>query len=185
LIKAAKWKKLKDLKVFWNFLDKNLNEDEKVKILLMESKYLITALHYSTWNEDPNSFLFMKEIYEKFFTQEKIREIFKKIHKDYLSFVYFVIYDASPETLHEVSKYLEKLFKNEKIELRKILSHRDWNGDSIFSWFKDRKEFEEKLKIFIELFRKTFDENQDEQFKAFLDEIEYRFRKIGHIIFKL
>jgi hypothetical protein len=58
---------------------------------------------------------------------------------------------------------LEKLFKNEKIELRKILSHRDSDGDSIFSWLKDKKDFEEKLKIFIELFRKTFDENQDDE----------------------
>jgi hypothetical protein len=170
LMFAAKFKKLKDLKLFWNFLDNNLNEEEKGKILLFESKFLLmktksslTALQHSTWNKDPNSFLFMKEIYEKFFTQEKIREIFKKIDKDYFSFVEFVIYLASPETAHEFSKYLENLFRNKKIELRNILSHRNKFGNSIFSSHSDIKEFEEKLKIFIELFRKTFDENQDDE----------------------
>jgi ankyrin repeat protein len=165
LVFAARFRKLKDLKVFWNFLDENLNEEEKVKILLMEQKSSRTALHYSTWNDDPNSFLFMKEICEKFFTQEKIREIFKKTHKDFVSFIYRMIEYASPETAHEVSKYLENLFENEKIELRKILSHRDSDGNSIFSWFKDKKYFEKKLKIFVELLRKTFDENQDEKFE--------------------
>jgi sulfatase maturation enzyme AslB (radical SAM superfamily) len=141
----------------------------------MESKSSKTALHYSTWNKDPNSFLFMKEIYEKFFTQEKIREILMKTHKDFLSFVYKVINDANLETALEVSKYLEKLFESEKIELRKILSHQDEYGNSIFSWFKDKKEFKEKLKIFIELLRKTFDEIQEE-FEEFLEDVEMKIK---------
>jgi hypothetical protein len=138
LMFAARFRKLKDLKVFWNFFDKNLNEEEKVEILLVEQKASLTALHYSTFNKDPNSFLFMKEIYEKFFTQEKIQEIFKKNLKDFFSFLIEVIYYASPETALEVSKYLDNLFENDK----------------------------------------TFDENQEEQneFKAFLDEIEFKDR---------
>jgi sulfatase maturation enzyme AslB (radical SAM superfamily) len=139
----------------------------------MEQKGLWTAFHYSTWNKDPNSFLFMKEIYEKFFSQEKILEILRKNHKDFVPFIYNVIYYASFETALEVSKYLENLFENEKIELRKILSHRDSVGDSIYSWFKDKKKFEENLKIFIELLRKTFDENQEE-FEKFLNQVEMR-----------
>jgi hypothetical protein len=166
LMKAASGRKLKDLKVFWNFLDVNLNEEGKIKILLMEQNDSLTALQFSTWNKNPNSFLFMKEIYEKFFTQEKIREIFKKIHKEYTdhydSFVYYVIRYASLETALEVSKYLKNLFEIEKIELIKILSHRDGFGDTVFSLLKDKKEFEEKLKIFIELLRIFFDENQDD-----------------------
>jgi hypothetical protein len=173
LLLAASFRKLKDLKVFWNFLDENLNEGEKVEILVMEQKDSETALHYATWNGDPNSFLFMKEIYQKFFTQQKIREIFKKIHKDSLPFVNGVIEYASPETALEVSKYLEKLFKNEKIELRKILSHRKEDGNSIFSYLKDKKEFEEKLKVFIELLRKTFDEDQ-EGFEEFYRNLEIK-----------
>jgi hypothetical protein len=169
----AAWKrKLKDLKVFWNFLDKNLNEDEERKILLAEQFFSWTALHLSTWNKDPNSFLFMKELYENFFTQEEIREIFMKTHKDYLSFIKNVIEFANPETAFEVSKYLENLFKNEKIKLRKLLSHRNSDGNSIFIWFKNKKEFQEKIKIFIELLRKTFKKYQEEEFKKILRALE-------------
>jgi hypothetical protein len=163
LMRMAGSKKFEELKVFWNFLNKNLNENEKIKILMLEELASRTALQFSMFNKDPKSFVFMKEIFEKFYTQEEIREIFMKTHKGKLPFIYHVIKDASPETALEVSKYLKNLFKNEKIELRKILNHRDSNGDSIFSWFKDKKEFEEKLKIFIELLRKTFEENQEEE----------------------
>jgi hypothetical protein len=121
LMMAARLRKLKNLKVFWNFLDENLNEDEKRKILLVEQKGSLTALHFSTLNKDPNSFLFIKEIYEKFFTKEEIREIFMKTHKDFVPFIDVVIEYASPETALEVSKYLENLFENQKIELRKRL----------------------------------------------------------------
>jgi hypothetical protein len=181
LMFAARFKKLKDLKVFWNFLDKNLNEEEKRKILLAEQFFSWTALQLSTVHKDSESFLFMKEIYENFFTQKEIREIFMKTHKDYLSFVDNVIEYASPETALEVSKYLEKLFENEKIELRKILSHRDWRGDSIFSWLKDKKEFKEKLKIFVELLRKTFDENQERKFRDALKILELNLKAFGCI----
>jgi hypothetical protein len=175
LMWAASLRKLKELKVFWDFVDENLNEDEKLKILLMETRFLTTALQSSTWNKDPNSFLFIKEIYEKFFSQEKIREIFKKTHKNYFPFVYYVIYYASPETALEVSKYLENLFKNEKIELRKILSQRHLDGDSILSYLKDKKQCEEKLKIFIELLRKTFLSNQEKEFEDCLKALHLRF----------
>jgi hypothetical protein len=158
-------KKFKDLKVFWNFLDENLNETEKKEILLAEQKGLITALQYSTFNQDRNSFLFIKEIYEKFFTSEKVREIFKKTSDYFISFLHNTIIEASTQTALEVSKYLENLFKNEKIELRKILSHRNVYGDSIFSELKDKNEFEGKFKIFIQLLRKTFDENENEEFE--------------------
>jgi hypothetical protein len=83
-----------------------------------------------------------------------------------------MISEASLETVLEVSKYLENLFKDKKLELRKILSSRNINGDSIFSFFKDRIDFEGKLNIFTELLRKTFEENQEQEFRNFLHELE-------------
>jgi hypothetical protein len=165
-------RKLKVLKVFWNFLDENLNETEKRELLLIEQKGLLTAFQHSTWNKDPKSFLFIKELYEKFFTLEKCQEILKKTTDVFHSFLYGVIKDASPETALEVSKYLESLFQNEKIELRKLLSHQDINKYSIFSVFNYQKEFEEKVKLFIELLRKTFDSNENEKFEKNLKNLQ-------------
>jgi hypothetical protein len=165
LMVAAKWRKLKDLIFFWNFLDKNLNEDEKVKILLVEQKASSTALQYSTENEDPNSFLFMKEIYEKFFTQEKIQEIFLKNKRGDFSFVQNVINFASYENALKVSKYLENLFENEKIKLRTLITHKSECGISIFSFFKNKKNLVEKVKIFVKLLRNTFNDNNEKNYE--------------------
>lgn len=113
----------------------------------------------------------MKEIYEKFLTQEEIRKILMKNHESKLPFIANVIKDSSPETFFEVSKYLENLFENEKVELRKILSHRSSKGNSIFSWYKDKKEFEEKIKIFVEVLRKTFNEGEEKEFQSYFNKI--------------
>jgi hypothetical protein len=94
-----------------------------------------------------------------------------KLDPQLLPFISDIISYASPETALEVSKYLENLFKNEKLELRKILSHRA-SGVSIFHFHKDKTEDEEKLKVFTELLGKTFEENQEQEFRNFLDELE-------------
>jgi predicted aspartyl protease len=172
LLMLAAWKmKLENLKVFWNLIEKNLNEEERKKLLLVEEEGWWTALQFSTQNKDPNSFLFMKKIYEKFFTQEEIRSILLKHNPQYAPFISNIISYASPETALEVSKYLENVFKNEKLELRKILSHQS-GGASIFSFHKDKTEDEEKFKVFTELLRKTFEENQEQEFRNFLYELE-------------
>jgi hypothetical protein len=175
MLTSAK-RSLNESKFLWNFIAENFNEDEKRNILLLEQKRFETALQFSTFNQDPNSFLFMKEIYEKLFTEEKIREIFLKLHEDHISFIFHLINDASHETAREVSKYLKNLFENEKLELRKILSHRDKNGDSIFSYFKEKKIFVEILKIFIELFAKTFDESDEIDESVSLELLSYHLK---------
>jgi hypothetical protein len=172
LMLVSRFKKLKYVNLFWNFLNKTLDEDEIIKLLLIEQKGSFTALHYSTLNYDPKSFLFMKEIYEKYLSQEKIQNIFMKIHKDYPSFLFEVIQHASLETIREVSKYFEKLFESKKVELRKILSFRNYLGNTFFYWFKNRSGSSEKLLVFTELLRKTFDENQGEEFEEHLKNLE-------------
>jgi hypothetical protein len=167
-IKAAEEGNFKFLKAFWNFIDKNLEENEKNEILTKEDNHLNTALHYSTRNQDPKSFLCMKKIYEIFFTKAEIRKALSRIHNYRLSFIDDVILFASLETALEVSKYLENLFENEKIELRKILSHREWNGSTIFLAYKNQNEYKEKLSIFTKLLRKTFGKNQEKEFEKYL-----------------
>jgi hypothetical protein len=172
----AAWKmKLENLKVFWNFIEKYLNEGEIRKLLLTEYSDWWTALQLSTLNKDTNSFLFIKEIYEKFFTQAEIREILFKYNNRYFSFISNLITDASPKTALEVSKFLEILYKNQKLELRKLLSHKAFGGNSIFKEFKDKKEYENNLKFFTELLRKTFEEDQEEEFKNLIRELTQSF----------
>jgi hypothetical protein len=167
------------LNYFWNFLDEHLIEDKKREILLMESTVLITALQFSACNQDPNSFLFIKEIYNKSFTRGEIREILMKTHESNLPFIFRVIQYASIETAFEVSKYLENLFQNKKIELRIFLRHRNKDGHTIFNWFKEQNEFEEKLKVFIELLRKTFNENEGEKYKQCFEKLMRRLNVFG------
>jgi hypothetical protein len=162
---AAKFQKLKDFKLFWNFLDENLNEDEKVKILLVEQKASLTAFHFSTQNNDLGLFLFIKEIYEKFLTPEKIREIFLKNKRGEFSFLHNVINFASYKTALEVSKYLENLFESEKINLRKLITHKSHCGISIFSFSKNKKKLVEKVKIFVKLLRNTFNESNEKNYE--------------------
>jgi hypothetical protein len=158
---AAQQSKLKVLKVFWNFLNETFDENEIKNILMKEDKYTKITLQYSMYNKDPESFLFIKKIYEQKISPDEIRKILKKKIK---VFINAIIY-ASSETLFEISKYLENLFKDDKIELRKILSQKDFDEKTIFSKFYSDEVYAEKLKIFTELLRKTFDENQEKEFK--------------------
>jgi hypothetical protein len=178
LMLAAQWKKkLKDFKIFWHFLDENFEDEEKRGILLTKSKYSWTAFQYAAQSKDPNIFLFMKDIYERLISQDEIRGFLMNIDKDYSSYIKVVIYSASLETVHEVSNYLLKLFANRTVELTNILTHRDWNGDSVFSWFKYREEdenFDDKLKIFIKLLKTTYGDSQKQSFGAFLNELSTR-----------
>jgi hypothetical protein len=83
LMKALSHKKLKSLKVFWNFIDRNLNDDEKRKFLLMENDWdSYTALQLSPLWNDPDRFLFITEVYEKSFTPAEIQKIFMKIKRN-------------------------------------------------------------------------------------------------------
>jgi hypothetical protein len=69
---------------------------------------------------------------------------------------------------------LKNLFKNEKIELRKILSFRDDRGDTIFSEFKNNRYASETLEIFVKLFRETFGENEEEEFQKEIEALQIK-----------
>jgi hypothetical protein len=172
LILASRNETLRFLKAFWNFHNKILEKNEMKAVLIQEDKFFFTALQYSTQNKNAKSFLFVKEIYEHFFTPTEIQKILSfSLDKKKISFLINVIDFASVETALEVSKYLENLFINEKLELRKVLSYRDRNRDTIFNLFQNDKKYAEKLKIFTELLRKTFEENQEKEFTETLRNI--------------
>jgi hypothetical protein len=176
LMLAAENKNLNSLKVFWNFHDKNLEEKEKKEILMQIDKNFKTALHYSTQNQDLKSFLFVIEIYEKFLTQAEIRKVLSQLPNYGDSFIWKIMDYSSLETALEVSKYFENLFKNEKVELRKILSHQNGYGWSIFKKFKNDAKYSEKFKIFTDLLRKTFHENQEKEFKNDLNILKFELK---------
>jgi hypothetical protein len=173
LLMNVAWKSNSNiLKEFWDLIDKIFDHEKKLKILLTKNKFYESLLQFSTFNKDPNSFLFVKELYEKFFTQDQIREILKTFDEKVLPFTADLIYDASLETTLKVSEYLEDLFKNQKLELRRILSHRHESGNTIYSCNKGNKQSEEKLKIFVQLLRKTFGANQKEEFETVLSDLQ-------------
>lgn len=172
LMLGAKTCEIKELKIFWKFVKKNLNETELGALLLIEQLKLLTALQYSTSNKDSNSFEYIKNIYEFFFTTENIRIILSKLEINSPSFIFNVINDGSFNTTLEVSNFLENLFQYKKIELRQILSHRDSFKLSIFTWFKNRILFKAKLNVFKDLLRKSFEENENEEFVSFHRSLE-------------
>lgn len=122
-------------------------------------------------NDDPKSLIFIQELYEKFFNNDVIQEL---LQKQSTTFPYFVriIKEASLETVKEDKKYLTKIFKDNKLKLRQLLSFRKGNGDTIFSFFKNKIDAQSKLKVFKELLRETFDENEEKEFVKFYETLE-------------
>ena len=64
-----------------------------------------------------------------------------------------------------MAKFLYEIFETDKEGLRKYLSSKSENGN-IFKIYYKNKGFSEKLKPFVELARKVFDE---EEFEALLN----------------
>jgi hypothetical protein len=175
LMLASEKSKLKVLKAMWNFIEEkfNKNREQKQKILLMSGFYLNTALHHATQHHDPKVFLFIKEKYHNYLNESQIREIICQIQNHALPFTENTINDASFETALEVSKYLENLFENEKLKLRKLLSCKNTKKETIFSHSKYQEKLAKKLKLFVDLLRTTFNENQTEEFKKHFEDLKF------------
>jgi hypothetical protein len=113
-------------------------------------------------------FFYVKDFYEKLLTENEIREIFLDNMKNLEFYFGPIVVSSSPDQVEKVAKYLRNLFKNDKNDLRGVLSHRDRYGRTIFY----RSYHHENTSIFVELLKQTFSEDQEEEFKKFLNELQ-------------
>lgn len=161
LMKAVRLRAYNEWKFLWTFIEKNLSQDDIKSVLLEEQKFYWTSLQYSMFNQDSRSFIEMKNIYEKYFTKEKIQNILIKTSENSTSFLNFLMEDASDATCKEVANYLLNLFKREKRKIVEILSHRDSKGYTVFTKFNTNKNYQKKIKILEKLLRDSIENEND------------------------
>jgi hypothetical protein len=130
-----------------------LDLSDRRKILTTKSENLFfSALQCSAWNEDPKSFLFMKNIYEKMITQKSIEEIFSEPNKYYLPYIEKVIEYGTIETAREVSKYLQKFSMVQTVKKN-----------------VDENVIKEKLDYFVGFLVKILYKNEENNLKKILE----------------
>jgi hypothetical protein len=156
----------KDVKLFWEFHVENLNEENLKKVLISVDKNLKTVLQYCSRISE--NFEFFTEIYEKYFEGQKIKEILLKF--DGLPFVYDLIKFSDTKTSQTTANYLEKIFKDDKLKLRKFLTNDNNYERNIFKPYYQfqNDEFDENQKIFKKLLRSTFDKGEENLFEELI-----------------
>lgn len=150
----------KDLNFFWTFIEQFLNEKQQKEVLKLKDYLNQTALHYSIRNmlDIPKPFLVMKEIYKKVLTYDEIMEIINEA-----PLFYNAVRFGDIKIAKEVSTFTSELFKEDKIKLRNYL-----NDVEKFSGFAYSDEQVSNLKIFMNLLRETFDEDELDEFESYL-----------------
>lgn len=72
-----------------------------------------------------------------------------------------------------VAEYLNKIYEGKNPSLRKVLTVRNSDtGHTIFSEFKEKEEYSEKLGAFKEILEKTF--NKNEKFDEYFENIQMK-----------
>jgi hypothetical protein len=157
----------KSLKRFWNFTETFLNFEERKKLLNTTDKFFGVPLHHAMANDDPKSMLFIKQHYENIFVAEEIRGMLMKQHP-ILPYFDRIFREASLATVEEDKKFYLEVFKDDKGKLRELLSFRRGSGETIFGHYQRKEGADRKLKIFIDLLRKTFEKGQEKEFDEYL-----------------
>lgn len=88
---------------------------------------------------------------------------------NYYTFINAVIEGASYDSAKKVAKYIEDLFKGEKMKLRELLSYQNRDGETVFAQVENDNNH--NLKLFIDLLRSTFEENENDTFNDYFIKI--------------
>lgn len=148
LMLAAKLRPKHDLELFWNLLQ-NFSSADKENFLLQSDNQRKTALHASMGNKNPESFIFIKNVYSNFIKSYDIMVILTEIIED--SFVYNAIVYGSAETCTEVSEFLIELYEHQTEDLEHILDYKNHEGTNIFDDAELQTKYVEKIEIFKRL----------------------------------
>jgi hypothetical protein len=172
----ASWKlPLDKLTHLWqfaeNFTMKTLRKNELEQLVTIVDENEYTILHYAARNEFSDSFILTTRIYSQLLPPNKIKEILLKTRPSNRIFIYDVIENASHQTSQKVAEYLFILFTNDKLKLREFLSKKNEQG---LSWINDHYRKEDKVKIFTNLLRKTFEENEEREFENLVEDLRKR-----------
>jgi hypothetical protein len=160
LLTASKTLNVDNFKHFYKVHEENLSNEKMEEILKSE------------WVEKPYSPYFKAEPFK--YADEKslvflVEKIIEKFDDKMDQYLYRVFIGVSIETAKELSNVFKEKFKNEKQILRNILSYRNREGETIFISLKKSPENNEKLEIFESLLRTTFDNNQEQEYKKFIE----------------
>lgn len=190
-------------RILWSFLKKHTTFEERIEILLQDSKistyYSITnelkvkkckfkyfyccydltqfkLIHKAMINGDFHLLNFVSNIYHEYFTKTEIQEIVLKSNE----FICNLIAYASEKKCQHVCFFLQNLFKENKLQLKEFLNRKIEPTDlSLFEFVEDFKELPIRQTSFknIHVFSDLHNEKKFSENKE-----EYPFRQDFNIV---
>lgn len=153
-LSLAIWSKSKKVfDVYWNFMLKYFKGQELKDLLLNSDTDFLTAFHHATIRDSDEIFNFVLEFYHN---NLEIRE-FRKLFTAKTDFLTKMVANSSLKICKTIALQTEILHGGDKTEMAEFLMQ---NGSrNVFNIFKNQEVYRSKLKPFVKLLRRTFDEN--------------------------
>ena len=146
---AITYSKLNEVKLLWSYIEEFLDETER-KNFFKDEKMLVKSL----FNENPEVFQFVNQIYQKLYTKSQIQDlILGKVSNDFSLLHYGFLYAKNKQVTQELVKYLEEIFQGNEETLKEIFELKVYGGQNLLEYTTNERTAE-TLKILTELYEK-------------------------------
>lgn len=146
---AITYSKLNEIKVLWSYIEEYLDENER-KNFFKDEKMLKKSL----FNEMPEVFQFVNQIYQKLYTKSQIQDlILGKVSDDFSLLHYGFLYAKNKEVAEELVRFLEEVFQGNEETLKELFEQKIYGGQNLLEYTTNERTTE-TLKILTELYNK-------------------------------
>jgi hypothetical protein len=144
----------------WKFLLKYFKDKDFKEFLMETDKEKLAAIHLVAIKYENDSFQNFLDFHLKLFTYEELQKIFTSENK----FLHKMIFVSNLSNCKLIADLVKNIWDKNKLKLRQFLLQ---TNENIFKTFKNREVFREKLKVFVKLLKKTYDEKNEAEMEEF------------------